>query len=280
MLILYKRKIYIIININININIYITITIIIIFIFHLPLNTQIIRKESPKRSICNNSDTFFIIENMTKIVIHTYPARLWYVNNFLVPSLIDQGLTDIIIFNDKYHIGNLMAFILSLKNIGDAWHLQDDVIISKDFAKRIKKYKNISCGFCAEGFQTEIVEGTTNIKNMWYSFPCLFIPGNIAEEFYSWFKDQEKNIDFIQMINTGKMDDLIFKEYLQQKHPDMLIDNIVPNLVDHIDFLIGGSICNKARKKIARAKYFPDPELVKDLESRVLEFKIQNNLPL
>lgn len=217
---------------------------------------------------------------MTKIVIHTYPTRLWYVNNFLVPSLIDQGLTDIIIFNDKYHIGNLMAFILSLKNIGDAWHLQDDVIISKDFAKRIKKYKNFSCGFCAEGFQTEIVEGTTNIKNMWYSFPCLFIPGTIAEDFYNWFMDKEKSADFNQMISTGKMDDLIFKEFLVQHYPDMEVENISPNLVDHIDYLIGGSVANKARKKIARAKSFQDLELVKDLESRVLEFKIQNNLPL
>ena len=214
-----------------------------------------------------------------KIIIHTYPARLWYVQNFLVPSLQDQGIENIIIKNDKYHIGNLMAFVLSLKDSGSAWHLQDDVIICKDFAKRIRKYKNLSCGFCAEGFEVgEIIEGLTNIQNMWYSFPCLFIPGDIAEEFYNWFMQEEKNEEFKQMINTGKMDDLIFKEYLIKHHPDMKVTNISPNLVDHIDYMIGGSIANKARSKIARAKSFPDPELVKGLESKIFEFKVQNKM--
>lgn len=172
-----------------------------------------------------------------------------------------------------------MAFVLSLKNLGDAVHLQDDVIICKDFAKRIKNLKKISCGFCAEGFEVgEIIEGTTNIKNMWYSFPCLFIPGTIAEDFYNWFMNKEKSADFNQMINTGKMDDLIFKEFLVQHYPDMEVENISPNLVDHIDYLIGGSVANKARKKIARAKSFQDPELVKDLEGRLLEYKVQHNM--
>lgn len=216
----------------------------------------------------------FHLSNM-KIIIHTYPARLWYVENFLIPALQDQGLNNIIIVNDKYKIGNLLAFVLSLDKAGDAWHLQDDVIICKDFAKRIKKYKNLSCGFCAEGFEVgEIVEGKTNIKNMWYSFPCLFIPGDLAQEFYNWFMEEEKAADFKQMISTGKMDDLIFKEYLINYHPKMEVNNISPNLVDHIDFLIGGSIANRSRSKIARAKSFPDPEEVKKLESRLTEFKV------
>ena len=217
---------------------------------------------------------------MEKIIIHTYPARRWYVENFLVPSLQDQGLENIIIVNDKYHIGNLMAFVLSLKSAEGGWHLQDDVIICKDFAKRIKKYKKLSCGFCAEGFEVgEIIEGPTTIENMWYSFPCLYIPEDIAEEFYKWFmEEREKGEEFRQMINTGKMDDLIFKEYLIKNHPGMKINNIAPNLVDHIDYLIGGSIANKARSKIARAKSFPDPELVKDLEGRLLEYKVQNKM--
>lgn len=216
---------------------------------------------------------------MEKIIIHTYPARLWYVQNFLVPSLLDQGLDNIIIINDKYKIGNLMAFVLSLKEAGSAWHLQDDVIICKDFAKRIKKYKKLSCGFCAEGFEVgEIIEGSTDIKNMWYSFPCLFIPEDIAEEFYNWFMEAEKEKDFQQMINTGKMDDLIFKEYLINHHPEMKVNNISPNLVDHIDFLIGGSIANKARSKIARAKSFEDLQLVEELAAKITNYKVQNNL--
>lgn len=221
----------------------------------------------------------FIFRNMKKIVIHTYPARMWYVENFLIPSLQDQGADHIIIANDKYHVGNLMAFVLSLKEVGDAWHLQDDVIICKDFIKRTQKTKQLSCGFCAEGFEVgEIIEGKTNIKNMWYSFPCLFIPGNIAEEFYNWFIKEEKSEEFQQMIRTGKMDDLIFKEYLIKHHPEMEVENITPNLVDHIDYLIGGSIANKARKKIARAKSFPDLDLVNDITGRITEYKVLNHM--
>lgn len=216
---------------------------------------------------------------MEKIIIHTYPARLWYVKNFLVPSLLNQGIDNIVIVNDKNKIGNLLSFVLSLKGAGSAWHLQDDVVICKDFAKRIKKYKNLACGFCAEGFEVgEIIEGITNITNMWFSFPCLHIPADISEEFYNWFMEAEKTEDFQTMINTGKMDDLIFKEYLIKYHPNIKVTNIAPNLVDHIDYLIGGSIANAQRQKIARAKSFEDLDLIKDLEGRLTEYKIQNQM--
>ena len=58
----------------------------------------------------------------------------------------------------------------------------------------------------------------------------------------------------------------------------MKVTNISPNLVDHIDYMIGGSIANKARNKIARAKSFPDLELVEGLESKIFEFKVQNKM--
>lgn len=214
-----------------------------------------------------------------KIIIHTYPARLWYVMNFLVPALQDQGIENIIIKNDKYHIGNLLAFVLSLENVGDAWHLQDDVCICKDFAKRIRNTKQLSCGFYAEGFETgEIIEGKTNVKNMWYSFPCLFIPGDIAQSFYKWFQEEEKTEAFNQMIRSGKMDDLIFKEYLIKYFPDMEVNNIKPNLVDHIDYLIGGSTINRSRRKIARSGSFPDKEIVDKLASDIEAYKVQHKM--
>ena len=214
-----------------------------------------------------------------KIIIHTYPARLWYVMNFLVPALQDQGIENIIIKNDKYHVGNLLAFVLSLDQVGDAWHLQDDVVICKDFAKRIKGIKKLSCGFYAEGFEeNEIIEGLTTVKNMWYSFPCLFIPGDIAQNFFKWFQEEEKEKDFKQMIRSGKMDDLIFKEYLIRYFPDMEVNNINPNLVDHIDYLIGGSTINRSRKRIARSGSFKDLDLVEKLASDIEAYKIQNKM--
>lgn len=216
-----------------------------------------------------------------KIVIHTYPKRKWYVDNFLVPALQSQGLEDITIYNDKYCIGNLMAFVLSLKDCGSAYHLQDDVIICQDFADQIRNHtKYITCGFCIDSFEKHPESvGITNINNIWWSFPCIYIPGNIAEEFYNWFMDQkEKSADFQKMINSGKMDDYIFKTWLIEKYPDMLIEQLKPNLVDHIDYLLGGSIANSHRKEETRSKSFPDKELVKKLEGDIYIFRVQNNM--
>ena len=207
-----------------------------------------------------------------KIMIHTYPARLWYVKDFLVPSLINQGAKNIVIANDKYRIGNLLSFIMSLKDCGDAWHLQDDVIICSDFVERIKKYTGVCCGFYAGSFDRGNKQAGKNIPdNMWFSFPCIRIPGDIAEKFYNWFyteKEKDKR-GFQKMINSGKMDDLVFMEYLREFYPDMEITNIKPNLVDHIDYLIGGSVANSQRRGKATAAYFEEPELVKQLEQQL-----------
>jgi len=41
-----------------------------------------------------------------KYMIHACPERIWYVNNYLVPELLNQGITtqDIIVWNDDAHI--------------------------------------------------------------------------------------------------------------------------------------------------------------------------------
>lgn len=217
---------------------------------------------------------------MDKIIIHSYPARLWYVWDFLVPQLQAQGITNIIIKNDKYRIGNLLSFVLACNDPEDAWHLQDDVVICKDFAKRIKKYSGICCGFCSASFEIgEIITGKTDLQHIWFSFPCIRIPGNIAQSFYNWFMDEEiKSKDFADMIQTGKMDDLIFIEYLKKYYPDEPVTNIAPALVDHIDYLIGGSIANAQRQKIARATFFEDSQIVKDIEGKIINYKVQHRM--
>lgn len=212
---------------------------------------------------------------MDKIIIHTYPGRLWYVKDFLIPSLIAQGAKNIVIANDKYHIGNLLSFVMSLDNCGDAWHLQDDVIICSDFVQRIQKLSGLCCGFYAGSFDRGNKHEGKNIpQNMWFSFPCIRIPGDIAQAFYNWFfsdEDKDKNTrrGFQIMINSGKMDDLIFMEYLREYYPDMDIFNIKPNLVDHIDYLIGGSVANSQRAGKACSTYFEEPEKVRELAQRL-----------
>ena len=207
---------------------------------------------------------------MDKIIIHTYPARLWYVKKYLIPSLIAQGAKNIIIANDKYHVGNLLSFVMSLKDCGDAWHLQDDVIVCSNFIERIKTYDGLCCGFVASNFDYhQKITGEVKPASMWFSFPCIRIPGSIAEHFYNWFYSEDYSKRYQKMINSGKMDDLVFIEFLKDFYPDMKVINIKPNLIDHIDYLIGGSVANQGRRGIVKAFYFEEPELVEELKQKL-----------
>ena len=98
----------------------------------------------------------------TFYMIHTCPEREWFVEKYLIPDIIAQGIDkiQIIIYNDTEHVGNLKAFIRSLKILEDydpnayVIHLQDDVIISSRFKELIGvDYKqlydtDVVCGFC------------------------------------------------------------------------------------------------------------------------------------
>ena len=72
-----------------------------------------------------------------KYMIHACPPRMWYVEEFLIPSMKAQGIKDeeITVWNDEKMEGNLPAFLASMKACakepGGTWHIQDDVIISR-----------------------------------------------------------------------------------------------------------------------------------------------------
>ena len=212
------------------------------------------------------------------IIIHTCPQRLWYVKDFLIPSLQEQGLDDIYLVNDKFKIGNLLAFVKSLEKPIDAYHLQDDVIICRNFAERIKKLNSgIVCGFSSTTFEPDsYIEGLTTPEHMGFSFPCIRIPAEVAEHFYRWFHTEETKQKYNDMIQTGKMDDLLFKEFLITERPEEPINNLNPSLVDHIDYLLGGSTVNKAREgryKQARATNFEDKGLVEVLRTQIVLYQ-------
>ncbi len=77
---------------------------------------------------------------MPKYMIHACLARMWYVEEFLIPSMLEQGIEweSITIWNDAQRRGNLIACMDSFLSLagsdGGTWHLQDDVIICRDFA--------------------------------------------------------------------------------------------------------------------------------------------------
>ena len=71
---------------------------------------------------------------------------------------------------------------------------------------------------------------------------------------------------------AGKNDDWHFRLYLRQFHKHDAALNIAPNLVDHVDYLIGGGSGGK-REQPCRAQYWKDEDIVKELEKKLCQKK-------
>jgi len=213
-------------------------------------------------------------------MIHAYPTRMWYVDEFLVPSMTAQGIAreDITIWNDTDGRGNLFAFLDSLESIqdepGGTWHIQDDVIIGRRFRELTEEHdvNGVVQGFCCRNFELAPARvGWCNQRNAWYSFPCQRIPNEMAKSFLKWFYDKAMYVNAFQPhIVSRKGDDWFWKEYLRIEHPQLNVYNLDPNIVDHIDFLLGGTLVNQRRiAKINRAEWFPDRDLVDELAEKL-----------
>lgn len=206
-------------------------------------------------------------------MIHTCPQRAWYVDEYLIPSLVEQGIKNIIVYNDVNGEGQLTSLMKSYEytNDKDTWHLQDDVIISSRFKELTEIHNDgVVCGFC-NGFSSA-QPGKTNVFSMWYSMPCIRIPGHIFRNFVFWLDTLDTKRRYGNFIETGKHDDVLFQYFMQENYNREPILNLAPNIVNHIDHLIGGSILNKARDKelsFVMAKYWDEPDLVIDIEQRL-----------
>ena len=209
----------------------------------------------------------------TQFLIHTCPKRLWYVEKYLIPSLNEQGIDNILVYNDKDKDGQLNAFLKSYLLIGDkdTWHLQDDIIISKNFRKTAEEHDDgIVCGFC-NSYSTGN-PGRANMWNMWYSMPCIRIPGDIFKHFMSWMRSRDVQNKFRHYFFDNKHDDVFLQIFLQENYPRLIAYNVAPNMVNHIDHLLGGSLINKDRGQSTEyimSKYWDEPELLKDIEDKL-----------
>ena len=217
---------------------------------------------------------------MVTYMIHACPKRLWYVTEYLIPSMLDQGISkdQISVFNDTTHMGNLAACMASFESLankdGGTWHLQDDVIISRRFKELSEKYDcDIVYGF--SGYYDHPKNNPTKFyppgkvlpEQMWSSFQCVRIPNDIAVAWAKWMRtDIIGNPVYRDYWEPNIMDDWWFKQYIKQTYDYSIVLNLAPNIVDHVDYLIGGSIINKKRlKPIYRARYWEDEDLVDEL---------------
>ena len=105
---------------------------------------------------------------------------------------------------------------------------------------------------------------------MWYSFQCIRIPNEIAGECANWFyNDAIHRSEYGYRIQKKMYDDWFFMEFLTERHRGMEVLNLKPNLVDHIDFLIGGTLTNPERQKECRAYYFEEQERIEQLKLKL-----------
>jgi len=164
------------------------------------------------------------------------------------------------------------------------WHLQDDVLIASDFVARIKDMpKHIICnGFVyADQSNTRLKNicsktGAQNVRDYWFSFPCCYIPNKYIHGFISWFhQDVLQAGKYVNKVKVGLYDDFFFWQYMKIEHKQDYILNVVPNLVQHVDYMIGGSVNNSKNKWHRTAFYWNEHEREKDLERRIKEWREQ-----
>lgn len=218
-----------------------------------------------------------------QIIIHACPQRMWYVDGLLVPELKAQGIVDseIDVRCDTDLRGNLNSCMRIFDSCrgkpGGAWHLQDDVWPSADFAEKARQYDfGLVCGYCNVEFGPKWdLWGDVMPKMSWNSFPCIRIPHELAAECAAWFYGDARHRPELQSwVQTGKRDDSFFHLFLEEQKSIKNAYNLRPNIVEHVDWLMGGSIVNKWRGKPSRAAFWADDQRIEDLKVRIDE--VQN----
>lgn len=212
-----------------------------------------------------------------KVLIHAYPKRMWYVTGFLVPELRRQGADEIGVWNDIEGLGNLracMAAFASRPGDGDegTWHIQDDVLLCRDFVQRCRAHdKGVVYGFCCTAFTDDPSKaGRVSVRDAWHSFQCVRIPDAYARDCAAWLDgDAKLQGDYQTWIDSGKMDDSVFRAYLVAKHTRETVENLLPSLVEHVDWIVGGSVLHPWRGYLARAYGWEDEDLIRELKEAV-----------
>lgn len=222
-----------------------------------------------------------------KYVIHACNQRMWYVNEFLVPSMLEQGILsdDIQVACDTDSVGcleNTMRIFESLPKEGDTWHLQDDVLISSKFKEVTERdFQGIVCGLSTV-YDHDAPPGKVKPDKKWYSFPCIRIPNKVANECAYWFRTVASHPkgkeEYKKNIAAKKYDDSFFWDFVNQYYAKIDVFNLDPNIVDHVDYLLGGSTVNQKRaQQNVSSIMWDEPELTQKLYEAIYERCLKQN---
>ena len=223
---------------------------------------------------------------MIRYMIHVCNKREWYVSEFLLPSMLKQGIpeSDIYVWHDYDCLGNLKSCINSFRWCGDnlesedaVWHIQDDVIITDRFREMTERpYAGYANGFCNKDFDKDKCQYTGDnltLEQGWWSFQCVRIPNKFAAGFAEWMRNEVffQN-SFEELTCMGRCDDSLFQIWMKDYRENETASNIAPCIVDHIDYLIGGTIINQDRDGDKYTAYWRDAnmdDLVAELEIKL-----------
>ena len=220
-----------------------------------------------------------LAENKANYMIHACPGRMWYVEKFLIPSMLEQGIEreKIVLYCDNEKRGNLRACMDSFSQLPDndegTWHLQDDVLISRDFRKKTERYNaGLVAGFISQRYNKDSKMGIVTIENMPWTFPCIRIPNKMARESAHWISEYLiGNPVYAKYIKDGNGDDWAFKMFAKDSYKNTMCYNLKPSIVEHIDLLIGGSSVGSRRDGPTYARYFDDSDLVDELRTKLFD---------
>lgn len=209
------------------------------------------------------------------VIIHSCDKRLWYVDEYLIPALREQGI-EAQIHNDDNHRGNLWAYIDSFRQMGDeggTWHLEDDVFPCNRFAENASEHDDgIVFGFYHRFGNDEYAPGWVPVSKAGYSFPCFRMPNRIASEFAEWFLSDARHRDmYREWVNDNKHIDSFMLNFLRECYPEEKVYNLKPSIVEHIDEYIGGSVVNHWRDGWCKAEDFEDEEIIEELRVKLVK---------
>lgn len=212
---------------------------------------------------------------MAKYLIHACKPRMWYVDGFLIPSMTAQGVArgDISVWVDKDNVGCLESCFRAFESVPDdadgTWHLQDDVVISRRFRELTERYNTgIVCGHAWYKHKDRInAVGSVQPERMWFSFQCIRIPNYVARGCARYYRETIlTEAQFEPWRKARRYDDTVFDLYVRNKGVREQITNLVPNLVAHIDYLIGGTVANERRIEPGEEPYFDESETIENLK--------------